>query len=149
MIKTNSDKIFHIFSHVLMMILAILAILPLLLLLTSSFTDNTTLITNGYSFLPEKWSFENYRYILKNSEKVFSAYGISILLTAVGTLAGVLITVMLGYGVSRSELPGRKIVSFLLVFTMLFNGGLVPTYLIYTGTLHLKIHSLVCSCRDY
>ncbi len=136
--KSGSDKAFNTFSHILMMTFAILCILPLLLLLTSSFTDNNTLLNYGYSFFPKKWSLSNYGYILQNSQKIFSAYGVSILLTVVGTTLGTLITVMLGYGVSRSEIPGRKIISFLLIFTMLFNGGLVPTYLVYTNILHVK-----------
>lgn len=136
--KPSSDKVFNTFSHILMMTFAILCILPLILLLTSSFTDNTTLINNGYSFFPKKWSLSNYTYILQNSQKIFTAYGVSIVLTAVGTFLGTMITIMLGYGVSRSEIPGRKIISFLLIFTMLFNGGLVPTYLVYTNILHVK-----------
>lgn len=136
--KSGSDKAFNTFSHILMMTFAILCILPLILLLTSSFTDNNTLLNYGYSFFPKKWSLSNYSYILQNSQKIFSAYGVSIVLTAVGTTLGTLITVMLGYGVSRSEIPGRKIISFLLIFTMLFNGGLVPTYLVYTNILHVK-----------
>lgn len=136
--KSGSDKAFNTFSHILMMTFAILCILPLILLLTSSFTDNNTLLNYGYSFFPRKWSLSNYGYILQNSQKIFSAYGVSILLTVVGTTLGTLITVMLGYGVSRSEIPGRKIISFLLIFTMLFNGGLVPTYLVYTNILHVK-----------
>ena len=136
--KPSSDKVFNTFSHILMMTFAILCILPLILLLASSFTDNTTLINNGYSFFPKKWSLSNYAYILQNSQKIFTAYGVSIVLTTVGTFLGTMITIMLGYGVSRSEIPGRKIISFLLIFTMLFNGGLVPTYLVYTNILHVK-----------
>ena len=136
--KPSSDTVFNTFSHILMMTFAILCILPLILLLTSSFTDNTTLINTGYSFFPKKWSLSNYTYILQNSQKIFTAYGVSIVLTVVGTFLGTMITIMLGYGVSRSEIPGRKIISFLLIFTMLFNGGLVPTYLVYTNILHVK-----------
>lgn len=136
--RSHSDRNFRIFSHVLMMFLAITAILPLILLVTSSFTDNTTLIQNGYSFFPSKLSLENYLYILRNSSTIFRAYGVSIVLTAVGTLIGTMMTITLGYGVSKYDLPGRGIISLLLIVTLLFNGGLVPTYLVYTQILHVK-----------
>lgn len=136
--RSHSDRNFYIFSHVLMMILAVAALLPLILLVTSSFTDNTTLIQNGYSFFPSKLSLENYTYILRNSSTIFRAYGVSIVLTVVGTLIGTMMTIMLGYGVSKHDLPGRGVISLLLIVTLLFNGGLVPTYLVYTQILHVK-----------
>jgi len=138
MIESNSNKIFKIFSYALMSVLSIVAIMPMVLLLTSSFTDNTTLIMNGYSFFPEKWSLENYRYILNNSTLIFNAYGVSIVLTATGTIIGTAMTVLMGYGLSKKDLPGRKIISFILILTLLFNGGLVPTYLVYTNVLSVK-----------
>ncbi|HHV10801.1 MAG TPA: carbohydrate ABC transporter permease [Clostridiales bacterium] len=136
--KSHSEKAFRIFSHIFLIILSILAVVPMILLLTSSFTDNTTLIRNGYSFFPAKWSIENYRYILINGSKIFKAYGVSITLTAAGTLLGTTMTMLLGYGLSKTDLPGRKVITFLLVFTLLFNGGLVPTYMVYTNILHVK-----------
>jgi len=138
MLESNSNKVFKIFSYVLMSVLSITAIMPMLLLLTSSFTDNTTLVMNGYSFFPEKWSMENYRYILNNSTLIFNAYGVSIVLTATGTIIGTAMTVLMGYGLSKKDLPGRKIISFILILTLLFNGGLVPTYLVYTNVLSVK-----------
>ena len=138
MIESNSNKIFKIFSYALMSVLSIVAIMPMVLLLTSSFTDNTTLIMNGYSFFPEKWSLENYRYILNNSTLIFNAYGVSIVLTATGTIIGTAMTVLMGYGLSKKDLPRRKIISFILILTLLFNGGLVPTYLVYTNVLSVK-----------
>jgi len=138
MLESNSNKVFKIFSYILMSVLSITAIMPMLLLLTSSFTDNTTLVMNGYSFFPEKWSMENYRYILNNSTLIFNAYGVSIVLTATGTIIGTAMTVLMGYGLSKKDLPGRKIISFILILTLLFNGGLVPTYLVYTNVLSVK-----------
>lgn len=138
MVKSHSDKVFNVLSHILMCILALIAVLPILLLFTSSLTDNSSLIVNGYSFLPEKWSLENYSYIMENGGVVLKAYGISIALTTVGTLLGTSMTLLMGYGLSRPELPGRHALAALLVITLLFNGGLVPTYLVYTNMLHVK-----------
>lgn len=112
--------------------------LPTLLLVTSSLSDNDSVFRNGYSFWPKEWSLEAYRYMATQGQTIFRAYGISILTTFIGTISGLMLTAMLGYTLSRNELPGRKIINFLVFFTLLFNGGMVPTYLLYVNTLHVK-----------
>ena len=134
----RSDKLFQIVSHVILVILSLLAILPMILMLTSSFTDNDVLIANGYSYFPEKWSLYAYEYIFKTGNSVIRAYGISIVLTAVGTACALCINTLLTYAISKKELPGRGVITFLVVFSMLFNGGLVPTYMVYSSILNLK-----------
>ena len=121
-----------------MIILSLLAIVPFALLVISSFTDNSTLIANGYSFLPEKWSTYAYEYIFKTGNSIVHAYGVSISLTAAGTAISLSITTLLAYALSKTDLPGRRIMLFMVVFTMLFNGGLVPTYIVYTNILNVK-----------
>lgn len=136
--RTKDEKRFQIFAHVVMILLSLLAIIPFALLLISSFTDNDALIANGYSFTPAKWSIYAYQYIFKTGNSVLHAYWISILLTVVGTILSLLITTLLAYALSKPELPGRNVMLFLVVFTMLFNGGLVPTYMVYTNLLNIK-----------
>lgn len=138
MVESHSDKTFKLISHVLMILLSLLAILPMLLLVTSSLTSNQTLLADGYSFFPKQWSLESYIYILNNSAKIFKAYGVSIVLTVVGTVLGTSMTLLMGYGLARKDLPGRGVILVLVVITMLFNGGLVPTYIVYTNILHVK-----------
>lgn len=121
-----------------MIILSLLAIVPFALLVISSFTDNSTLIANGYSFLSEKWSTYAYEYIFKTGNSIVHAYGVSISLTAAGTAISLSITTLLAYALSKTDLPGRRIMLFMVVFTMLFNGGLVPTYIVYTNVLNVK-----------
>lgn len=121
-----------------MCIITACAIIPLILLVISSFTDNDTLIRNGYSFFPEKWSTYAYEYIFTSGDSVVHAYMISFVLTAVGTCCGLIITTLLAYALSKKFLPGRGLITFLVVFTMLFNGGLVPTYINYTTVFNLK-----------
>ena len=134
----RSDKLFQLISHVILVIMSLLAILPMILMLTSSFTDNDYLIANGYSYFPEKWSVYAYEYIFKTGNSVIRAYGVSIILTAVGTACALVITTLLAYAISKRELPGRGVITFLVVFSMLFNGGLVPTYMVYSSILNLK-----------
>lgn len=134
----KSEQKFQIFAHIVLIILSLLALLPLALMVISSFTDNDALIANGYSFLPKKWSAYAYEYIFSTGNSVVHAYGISIALTAVGTVLSLAITTLLAYALSKKDLPGRGILSFFVVFSMLFNGGLVPTYLIYNNVFNIK-----------
>ncbi len=137
--KTREAKIYDIFGHLFMTILSLLAIIPILLMIISSVTDNSALIQNGYSFFPEKWSLFAYEWIFRsNSAVVLRAYGMSFLLTATGVTISLIITTLLAYGLSKKELPFRGVLTFLVFFTMLFNGGLVSTYINYTNVFHVK-----------
>lgn len=135
---TKSEKRFQIFAHAVLILMVIAIVVPFILLFMSSITDENTLIQNGYSFWPEKFSLDAYEYIWRQSSQIFRAYGITILVTIIGTTINVAMSSMLAYGLSLKKLPGKKIFTFYVFFTMLFNGGLVPTYLMYTGTFHIK-----------
>ena len=134
----RSDKKFQIFSHAVLILFSLLALLPMILILTSSLTDNNEIIANGYTYFPKKWSLYAYEYIFKTGNSVVHAYGISVVLTIVGTALALAITTLLAYAISKKGMPGRGVITFLVVFSMLFNGGLVPTYIIYTNVLGIK-----------
>lgn len=134
----RSDKKFQILSHVVLIFFSLLAVLPMILMLTSSFTDNDVLIAEGYSYFPSKWSAYAYEYIFSTGNSVMHAYLVSIILTMVGTSLALAITTLLAYALSKKDLPGKGILTFLVVFSMLFNGGLVPTYIVYTKIFHLN-----------
>lgn len=134
----NSEKRFQILAHIVLVILSLLALLPMVLMVISSFTDNDVLIANGYSYIPAKWSVYAYEYIFSTGNSVLHAYFISIILTVLGTTCSLTITTLLAYALSKKELPGRKVITFLVVFSMLFNGGLVPTYMVYASTFSIK-----------
>ncbi|MBP5600576.1 MAG: carbohydrate ABC transporter permease [Lachnospiraceae bacterium] len=134
----RSDKKFQIFSHAVLILFSLLALLPMILILTSSLTDNNEIIANGYTYFPKKWSLYAYEYIFKTGNSVVHAYGISVVLTIVGTALALTITTLLAYAISKKGMPGRGVITFLVVFSMLFNGGLVPTYIIYTNVLGIK-----------
>lgn len=136
--RTREEKRFQIFGNIVMVILSACALLPMILLLISSFTDNDALIQNGYNFIPTKLSLQAYTYIFSTGNSVISSYGISIALTVIGTTASLVITTLLAYALSKKGLPGRGILTFYVFFTMLFNGGLVPTYMNYTNTFGIK-----------
>ena len=125
-------------AHIVLICFVLFCTLPTLLLVTSSLSDNDSVFRNGYSFWPKEWSLEAYRYMATQGQTIFRAYGISILTTFIGTISGLMLTAMLGYTLSRNELPGRKIINFLVFFTLLFNGGMVPTYLLYVNNLTIN-----------
>lgn len=136
--RGKEEKRFQILAHIILALLSALAVIPFVLMIVSSLTDNNTLVANGYSFWPEKWSIYAYEYIFNTGNSVLHAYGISIVLTIVGTLIALILTTMLSYVISRKGLPGRGVITFLVVFTMLFNGGLVPTYMVYAKIFNVK-----------
>jgi len=138
MVQTKEEKRFHYIGHIIMALLAIGALIPIVLLVISSFTSNDEIIRRGYNFFPRELSLEAYRFIFISSDKIVRAYGMSFLVTALGTTASVIITTMMGYPLSRRDLPFCSGLTFVVFFTMLFNGGLVPTYLTYTGIFKIK-----------
>lgn len=89
-------------------------------------------------FFPKEISLDAYRYILTGSTKILQGYGITIFITAVGTSIGILLTILIAYPLSRKDLPGRNVFSFFIFFTMLFNGGLVPSYMVWSNTFHIR-----------
>lgn len=124
-------------NKTILILMCIACLAPFLLLIASSFTSETALIANGYSFWPQELSLKAYQYLLQDSS-VFRAYGVTLLLTAVGTTLSILVTTMIAYPLSMSSLPGRGMISFYVFFTMLFAGGLVPAYMMWTQTFHIK-----------
>lgn len=129
---------FQLVANIVMMILALCCIFPFLLLLMSSLTEEDTLIRFGYTIFPKQFSLESYAYMFKNIDKIGRAYGITILVTAVGTSVSLLMTILMAYPLSRKDLYGRNGIAFFVFFTMLFNGGLVPTYIMYTRYLNVR-----------
>lgn len=136
--KLNSEKIFRSFAFVVLLILAIVCILPIILIIVASFTDETTLLANGYRFFPQKYGLEAYVYLLKQSVMMLRAYKISILVTVIGTLASLVLSTTFAYPLSRKDFKYRNIFSFLVFFTMLFSGGIVPSYMMWTKFSHIK-----------
>ena len=131
------NKGFRFAMSFIMLLFVLACILPFILLISSSFTSEAALTLNGYSFIPSEFSLAAYRYIWSVKENVLRAYGMSFLITSVGTALSIVMTMLFAYPLSRKDLPGRKALSFFLFFTMLFNGGFVPTYLIYSNIFHI------------
>ena len=132
------DKIQQTLMHIFMILLVLSCVLPFLLLVMASLTEEMTLTRNGYSFFPEVFSLETYRYIIRSAGTILRGYVMTIVVTVIGTVCNLVLTILFAYPLSRKDLPYRSGLSFFLFFTMLFNGGLVPTYMMYANTFHIK-----------
>lgn len=136
--NSSKSKRFQFMINFVLMLVILMVVLPFLLVFISSITDENVLIRNGYSFFPKKMSFYAYQYIINQGEKILRAYGVTIFVTFVGTALNLAMSALLAYPLSVKTLPHRRAITFYVFFTMLFNGGLVPTYLMYVNFFHIK-----------
>lgn len=134
----TESKVFNRSATVILTVLVFITMMPIVLIIVSSFTDETTLLRNGYAFFPKQWSLDAYYYIVKQGMVIVRAYGISFFTTIVGTCGSVLLTTTLAYPMSRKSFKYRNVLSFFVFFTMLFNGGIVPSYIMWTRFFHIK-----------
>ena len=138
-VKTVNDKRHQVIIIAILTLFSVMAILPFILLLSSSLTEEATLLTKGYSFIPRKFSFYAYEYLFSsNGRKIFRAYGVTLVVTVIGTTFSLLCGPMLAWTLSRKDYKRAKTLTFLVFFTMLFNGGIVPSYIMWTNVFHVK-----------
>jgi putative aldouronate transport system permease protein len=114
-------------------LLSIVCIFPVLLVIAVSFTDENAIVLHGYRIIPKVFSLYAYQYLFEDASGIVRGYGVSILVTVVGTVGSLILTALLAYPLSRRDLPYRYGIAFAVFFTMLFSGGLVPWYLIYSS----------------
>ena len=133
-ISNTSSLVLHIFF----ILFALSCVIPFWLVISISFTDEAVIAQEGYQFFPKVFSLEGYQYLLKNTNTMLNAYKITILSTVVGTVLNVLTVALYAYPLSRPDFPYSKFFTNFVLVTMLFSGGLVPTYIINITVLHLK-----------
>lgn len=124
--------------NIFFIILCAIIIVPFVLIVSVSLSNEADVLKNGYSFLPENFDLTAYRYVFLNPTSIINAYKVTIIYSVAATFLGVLLMAMFAYPLSQKPLPGRVTISFLLYFTMLFSGGLVPTYILTANYLHLS-----------
>lgn len=135
---TKEEKRYQIRITIIILLLVIITLAPMVLLFMSSISSESSLIRNGYKFWPKEFSLNAYKYIARNADTILRAYGISIASTAAGTALSLLLTILVAYPLSRRNLKGRNAITFFIFFTMLFHGGIVPSYILWTSYLHIK-----------
>lgn len=134
----QTNKGFRIIAHIVLIFLCIIVAVPFLLLISSSLSSEQILLEGGYKLWPKEFSLSAYQYLFRGAGNLFQAYGVTFTVTIAGTCLGLLLTTLLAYALSIQDLPYRRLLSFLVFFTMLFNGGLIPTYMMYTNIFHIK-----------
>lgn len=135
---STSSKVFYVICYVTIILMALVCLLPFVIIVSGSFTSENHIRFYGYSLLPKEFTLEAYRLIFKVPMTVIRAYGVSILVTVVGTSLGLFLTVITAYVLSRKDFKYRNAFSFFFYFTTLFNGGMVSTYIFFIQYLHLK-----------
>ena len=134
----NSDRIYSIIARTLLILVVLMSLLPFVLLTVVSFTDESSISEKGYSLFPNAWSLDAYTYLLRTGGSMMRAFGMSVAVTLAGTAAHVAMTTMYAYPMSRRDYPLRKVMIVFTLIPMLFSGGLVPTYLWYSGQLQIR-----------
>lgn len=127
--KTLSSRIFDIVNYTLLLIIGLVTILPFLHVIAGSFTTVTELAQKQFVLFPTVWSLDAYKYVF-STNTVFRSLGVSVGVTFFGTLFSMLLTCLMAYGLSRRDLDGRNFIMFMVLFTMLFSGGMIPTFLV-------------------
>lgn len=124
--------------HFIFIFYSLICILPVVLILSVSLTNEHSLLANGYRFIPESISTLAYTYLWKDISVMARAYGVTTFVTVVGAGLHVLLTAMYAYPLSRKDFPFKSFFSVIVLITMLFSGGLVPSYIVMVNVLHLK-----------
>ena len=134
----RDEKVFHNIALVVMILLAIYCIIPFILMLSVSLSSESSLAQYGYSFWPKEFSFAAYDYLWAKRITIGRCYAMTIIVTVVGTLANLVLTSLFAYPLSRQDFKARNVFAFILFFTVLFNGGLTASYIIWTSVFHIK-----------
>lgn len=124
--------------HAFMVFVCILCAAPLLLIISASFTDETTLVQQGFRLIPLKFSTSAYEFLLRDPQQIVRAYGVSLFVTVAGASLSLLCMSLLAYALSRRDFKPRRLISFFVFFPILFNAGMVPFYITMVRTLGLK-----------
>ena len=127
----------NVILNVVFLFWALFCVLPLILVVIVSFSSEQSIFQNGYTFFPSEWSLDAYNFFFKLGDQLVRSYGITMFVTVVGTLFSLAITAMFAYVLSRNDYAYNRVFTFLMLFTMLFNGGIVATYMVNTQLLKL------------
>lgn len=128
----------NIITNIILAIFSIACIFPFVFVIVISLTSEQSLIQHGYSILPKEWSLDAYKYLIESGGQLAQSYIVTIIVTVLGTLINVSMVSTYAYAISRPNFAFRKQFMFLVFFTMLFGGGMVPSYIVMTQVLGLK-----------
>ncbi|MDM5277425.1 carbohydrate ABC transporter permease [Paenibacillus silvae] len=134
----RDEKLLQIIGYILLTAISLFCLVPFILVLSSSLTEESSIIKDGYQLFPSVFSLEAYKLLFEFPGQLIRAYTVTISVTVVGTVVGLFLTSMTAYALARKDFKWRNGFSFFFFFTTLFSGGLVPWYLMIVNYLHLK-----------
>lgn len=132
------SKSSNVIFMVIFAIAAICCVIPLIFVFIISFTDQSSIYVNGYSFFPQAWSVKAYTSMFANPKSILNSFGISILVTVLGTAIGLMLNATMGYVLSRPNFKYKKLYTYIVFIPMIFNGGMVANYIVVTQILQLR-----------
>ncbi|RCW62489.1 carbohydrate ABC transporter permease [Halanaerobium sp. ST460_2HS_T2] len=135
---SSISKTTNFIFNVLLFILSISCIIPFLFVFIISITSEASIANFGYQFIPNEFSLEAYRFLWQEKDMILNSLGVSILITVVGTLLGLVLSTTMGYVLSRREYKLQSFFTWVVFIPMIFNGGMVASYVINANVLHLR-----------
>jgi len=135
--KGKDMILFNAIAYLITSLVAIACVIPFIMLVIGSFQSEDTILKTGFSLIPKEIDFTAYRFIFNSPDKIIQSYGVSIFVTAAGTILSIFFSSMAAFAISRKDLKYRNHLALYLFFTTLFNGGLVPYYLLISKYLML------------
>ena len=122
-------KLADVWIYTFMLVVALVMLFPFVYVVAVSFTDRDVYVPGKFILIPEQWSLDAYRYIL-SSNSFFHSFRSTAFITVAGTVLGLIFSASFAYGVTKQELPGRKLLILVVLITMLFGAGMIPNYLL-------------------
>ncbi|MEK8126589.1 carbohydrate ABC transporter permease [Paenibacillus filicis] len=127
--RSWASRLFDGFNYTFLTLVSLVTIIPFIYIVSVSFAEPEEVLRRGFILFPTTFSLEGYKYIFSTDTMVHSLL-VTVGITVVGTLINLLFTCLLAYPLSRQDFGGRQAMMMLIVFTMLFNGGILPTFLV-------------------
>ena len=128
---------YKFFVHLFFVCASLLSLIPFLLIISISLSHEVDVVRNGFKLIPEHFTLEAYRYAFGNGRVILDAYAVTAIYAVCGSLLSVILTAMIAYALSNDNYVLKKPITYFLLFTMFFNGGLIPSYIINTQWFHL------------
>jgi ABC transporter, permease protein len=126
------------FVYVFVIVFSLICLYPFLMVVGGSLMTNSEVVNDGFKIIPKEPTLASYKLLLGNGKLILNGYKITLIVTIIGTIGSIFVNGMMGYVLSRKKMHGRKILNLYVLITMLFNGGMVPWYLVCTRYLHLQ-----------
>lgn len=135
---SRDTRVFNLIGYTLITLVALACVLPIILLISGSVTPEKEISLHGFTLIPPSVTWDAYKLVFRNPDELLHAYGITIFITVVGAMIGLIVTSMTAYVLSRKDFGPRNKIAFFFYFTTLFNGGLLSTYIFIIRYLQLK-----------